>query len=59
MATSGPTKAELSRSLDQIADLAEGALDPENSREDLVRSIKEIADLAQGENAEEEEDEEE
>jgi len=55
--TAGPTKAELSGTLDQIADLAEEALDPELSREELVSKVKELADLASG-NAEDDEEEE-
>ena len=55
--TAGPTKAELSGTLDQIADLAEEALDPELSREELVSKVKELADLASG-NAEDDQEEE-
>ncbi len=53
----GPTKAELSGTLDEINDLAEEALDPELSREELVAKVKEIADLASGESDEDEDDE--
>jgi hypothetical protein len=45
---SGPTKAELSGTLSDIADLAEEALDPELSREEVVAKVKELADLASG-----------
>jgi hypothetical protein len=45
----GPTKADLSDTLEQIADLAEEALDPELSREEVVGKVKELADLASGE----------
>jgi hypothetical protein len=48
----GPTKAELSDTLSQVADLAEEALDPELTREDLVSKVKELADLASGEGEE-------
>jgi hypothetical protein len=48
----GPTKAELSDTLEQIVDLAEEALDPELSREELVSKVKELADLATGEGEE-------
>ena len=48
----GPTKADLSDTLDQIADLAEDALDPELSREEVVSRVKALADLASGEGEE-------
>ncbi len=51
----GPTKADLTDTLDQIADLAEEALDPELSREEVVGKVKELADLASGEAEEEDE----
>ena len=37
-----PTKADLSETLDSIADLAEEALDPELTREELVQKVKEL-----------------
>jgi len=40
------TKTELERTLDEIEDLANDALDPELTREDVIRLMKEIADLA-------------
>lgn len=46
-------QSQYARTLDQIAEIAEDALDPELSREDLVRSLKEIAELAGGEEDEE------
>jgi hypothetical protein len=61
MPKNGPTKAELNDALSQIAELAEEALDPENSREDIVRKLKDIAELAgdpESEDKEETEDEE-
>ncbi len=54
-----PTKAELSETLDEVAELLEEALDPELTREELVAKVKEAADLASGEAEEEEEDEDE
>jgi methylthioribose-1-phosphate isomerase len=53
---SGPTKADLTDTLDNIADLAEEALDPELTREELVQKVKELADLASGEEDEEEDE---
>jgi hypothetical protein len=47
--TAGPTKAELSDTLDELEQLLEDALDPELSREKLVGKIKEAADLISGE----------
>jgi hypothetical protein len=55
----GQTKADLARTLDEIADLTDEALDPENSREDVVRKLKDIAGLAEGDTGEEEDEEEE
>jgi len=55
--TTAASKAELSDTLDQIADLAEEALDPELTREEVVAKVKEISDAASGE--EDEEDDEE
>lgn len=53
----GPTKAELTDTLSDIADLAEAALDPELSREEVVAKVKEMADLASGEGEEGADDE--
>ena len=52
----GPTKADLTDTISEIADLAEEALDPELSREEVVAKVKELADLASGEGGEEEEE---
>jgi hypothetical protein len=52
----GPSRADLSDTLDSIADLAKEALDPELTREEVVQKVKEIADLASGETDEEDED---
>jgi hypothetical protein len=52
-----PTVGELTETLEEIADLAEEALDPELTREEVVAKIKELADMAAGE-SEEDEDEE-
>jgi hypothetical protein len=46
LTTSGPTKADLNDMLDQIAGIADGALDPECSREETVAALKDIYDLA-------------
>jgi hypothetical protein len=54
--TSGPTKADLTETLDSIADLAEEALDPSLTREELVDKVKELAGLASGEDAEDDEE---
>jgi hypothetical protein len=58
MAETGPTKAELSETLDQIEDLLEDALDPELTREELVAKVKEIADVASGDDGGDDEEEE-
>ncbi|HEX3748064.1 MAG TPA: hypothetical protein VHW09_29235 [Bryobacteraceae bacterium] len=52
----GPTKAELTDTLSEIADLAEEALDPELSREEVVAKVKELADIASGNGDDEEEE---
>ena len=52
-----PTAGELSETLEEIADLAEEALDPELTREEVVAKIKELANVAAGE-SEADEDEE-
>ena len=52
-----PTVGELNETLEEIADLAEEALDPELTREEVVAKVKELADVAAGE-SEEDEDEE-
>jgi hypothetical protein len=52
-----PTVGELTETLEEIADLAEEALDPELTREEVVAKVKELADVAAGE-SEEDEDEE-
>jgi len=52
----GPTASEMSDTLDQIADLAEEALDPELSREEVVAKVKQLADLAAGEDEDEDDD---
>jgi len=57
--TVGVTKAELSDTLDQIAELAEESLDSGLTREEVVAKVKEISDVASGEEDEEEEEEEE
>jgi hypothetical protein len=54
----GPTKAELVKTLSEIADLAEEALDPELSREEVVGKVKQLADLANGESDGDEDDDE-
>jgi len=46
----------MSDTLDQIADLAEEALDPELSREEVVAKVKQLADLAAGEDEDEDDD---
>jgi len=56
---SSPTKAELDDVLDEICDLADEALDAENTREDVVAKVKEIYALASGEDMDEEEEEDE
>jgi hypothetical protein len=50
-----PTVGELTETLEEIADLAEEALDPELTREELVAKIKELANVAAGEADEDEE----
>jgi hypothetical protein len=52
-----PTVGELNETLEEIADLAEEALDPELTREEVGAKVKELADVAAGE-SEEDEDEE-
>jgi hypothetical protein len=54
-----PTKSNLSRTLDKIAEITGDALDPAPNREDLVRSMKEIAELASGEEEADEESDDE
>jgi len=53
----GPTKAELSDILSDIADLAEDALDPGLTREEVIDKVKTLADLASGEGESEDEEE--
>lgn len=55
--TAGPTKAELSDSLDEVAELLESALDPALSREEAIRVVQEALDVAEGEGEEDENDE--
>jgi vacuolar-type H+-ATPase subunit I/STV1 len=45
---------ELGETLDQVADLADEALDPELTREELVAKVKEIADAVSVEGEDEE-----
>jgi hypothetical protein len=54
-----PTVGELSETLEEIADLAEEALDPELTREEVVAKIKELANVATGEAEQDEEAEDE
>jgi hypothetical protein len=50
----------MAAALERVNELAEGALDPELSREDLVRCVKDIADVAGGDDGDDEaEDDEE
>ena len=50
------TKLELQRTLDQLADGLEDALDPELTREELVNKVKELAGVASGEEEDEEDE---
>jgi hypothetical protein len=60
MAQVGPSKTQMAAALERVNELAEGALDPELSREDLVRCVKDIADVAGGDDGDDEaEDDEE
>jgi hypothetical protein len=54
-----PTVGELNETLEEIADLAEEALDPELTREEVVAKVKELADVAAGESEEDEDEDEE
>jgi hypothetical protein len=51
--STGPTKADLQVTLDEITDKANEALDPQCTREDVVATVKEIYSLAAGEDLEE------
>jgi hypothetical protein len=53
----GPTKAELEQMVDEVADLANEALDPSLTREEVIDKVKAIADLVGDEDEEEEEEE--
>lgn len=49
----GMTKSELENTLDQVADILEGALDARLTREEVIEKVTEAYDLAAGEGEEE------